>query len=83
MLNRPEEVAAVFRHAVAHDAGMGSGMGMGDDERVRIARRMREALVKGAVVGGLPKVNFIYLFIEQCMVLLLGGGEDLYYEEYW
>ncbi|KAI9776945.1 MAG: hypothetical protein M1839_009187 [Geoglossum umbratile] len=47
MLNRPDEVGNAFRCAVD---------GLEDhDEQLRVVRRMREALVKSAAVGGLPK----------------------------
>ena len=55
LLNRPDEIPKVYRCAI------GSGLDHGDlspglDERVIISRRMREALVKAAAVGGVPKV---------------------------
>ncbi|POS78638.1 hypothetical protein DHEL01_v202968 [Diaporthe helianthi] len=45
VLNRPEDIPDVFRHAVAADAAAG----------VSIARRLREALLKTSAIGGLPK----------------------------
>lgn len=47
VLNRPEDIPDVFRHAVAADAAAG----------VSIARRLREALLKTSAIGGLPKVS--------------------------
>jgi hypothetical protein len=49
MLNRPDEVGNVLRYAID---------GLGErDEQLRVVRRMREALVKSAAIGGLPKVG--------------------------
>ena len=48
-LNRPDEIGSVLQHALAHD---GSG-----ETPLGIARRMREALVKSAPIGGLPRVR--------------------------
>ncbi|KAL8952464.1 MAG: hypothetical protein Q9222_001626 [Ikaeria aurantiellina] len=49
-LNRPDEVKEVFQYALKED-------GDSAESRTAIARRMREALVKAAVIGGLPKVG--------------------------
>lgn len=60
VLNRPEEIQAVYRHAVAADAGPGAGTAgaVADHARqLRIARRLREALLKTSAIGGLPKVS--------------------------
>lgn len=60
VLNRPEEIQAVYRHAVAADAGAGAGTAgaVADHARqLRIARRLREALLKTSAIGGLPKVS--------------------------
>ncbi|KAI9771879.1 MAG: hypothetical protein M1840_001649 [Geoglossum simile] len=47
MLNRPGEIGSLLRYAVD---------GLGEHgEQLKVARRMREALVKSAAVGGLPK----------------------------
>jgi hypothetical protein len=46
-LNRSGEIADVFQYAIA---------GNEHAEQVRIARRIREALIKSAPVVGLPKV---------------------------
>jgi hypothetical protein len=48
-LNRPEEIADVFQFAISEKK---------HEEQVRIARRIREALIKSAPVVGLPKVRF-------------------------
>ena len=57
VLNRPEEIANVFQHALE------TGPGRTDakpehGEQLQMARKMREALVKAAPIGGLPKVWF-------------------------
>lgn len=52
-LNRPDEVCKVFQHALRHGQ---AGAAPGRDEQLRISRRMREALVKAAAVGGVPRV---------------------------
>ena len=54
-LNRPEEIPAVYNYAIenlkndSHDA-------TSLEERLHVARRLREALVKSTAVCGLPKV---------------------------
>ncbi|KLU91427.1 hypothetical protein MAPG_09947 [Magnaporthiopsis poae ATCC 64411] len=54
VLNRPDEIPAVFKHALeAPDAG--SSPGPSPEEQLSISRRIREALVKTAAIGGLPK----------------------------
>jgi hypothetical protein len=57
ILNRPDEIPKVFQHAI-EKAQSHSGKALKIDEQLRIARRMREALVKAAAIGGLPKVEF-------------------------
>ena len=55
-LNRPEEVPLVFQHAV--DRGVGeASRSMEVEDQLRMARKMREALIKAAAVYGLPKVR--------------------------
>lgn len=51
ILNRPDDVASVFKRAVDDSTDR--------DEQLRIARRIREALIKSSAVGGLPKVSSI------------------------
>ncbi|KAL8999698.1 MAG: hypothetical protein Q9169_001515 [Polycauliona sp. 2 TL-2023] len=54
VLNRPDEIPHVFQHALEKDAGS-------THTQLDIARRMREALVKSAAIGGLPKsINALY-----------------------
>ncbi|KAI9873920.1 MAG: bifunctional AP-4-A phosphorylase/ADP sulfurylase, partial [Pleopsidium flavum] len=60
VLNRPDEIPKVFQYAVER------GMGNTDtkpqhEEQLEIARKMREALVKAAPIGGLPKaINALF-----------------------
>ena len=62
-LNRPEEIGKVFQTAIENVGEIGDGSvvcttgNSKEQEQLRIARRMREALVKGGVVLGLPKVS--------------------------
>lgn len=73
-LNRPDKIPHVLQHALE----TGPGRGITDDgssssnsslakvsreDQVAMARRMREALIKGAVIGGLPKVGRCSLLI--------------------
>ncbi|KAK7699003.1 hypothetical protein SLS64_012058 [Diaporthe eres] len=56
VLNRPEDIQAVYKHAVAADPGAGTAGAVADHARqLRIARRLREALLKTSAIGGLPK----------------------------
>ncbi|KAI7781217.1 carboxymuconolactone decarboxylase [Diaporthe eres] len=56
VLNRPEDIQAVYKHAVAADPGAGTAGTVADHARqLRIARRLREALLKTSAIGGLPK----------------------------
>ncbi|KAF3760140.1 hypothetical protein M406DRAFT_343296 [Cryphonectria parasitica EP155] len=59
VLNRPEEIRTVYTHAVGAghgNAGQQNGTVIPDDEeQLRIARRMREALLKTSAIAGLPK----------------------------
>ncbi|KAK4162740.1 hypothetical protein QBC43DRAFT_72364 [Cladorrhinum sp. PSN259] len=54
-LNRPDEIPKVYQYALQHDSGRAEGGASSQDEKLRISRRMREALVKAAAVGGVPK----------------------------
>ena len=60
MLNRPDEIPNVLTHAFSHGAG-GPGVTprpiVEMEEQLLVARRMREGLLKGAAIGGLPKVT--------------------------
>lgn len=55
-MNRPEEISTVFKHAIENGGGSADAE-LGHAERFAIARRMREALVKAAAIGGLPRVS--------------------------
>lgn len=60
VLNRPQEIQAVYRHAVAaaDHPGAGTAGAVADHAReLKIARRLREALLKTSAIGGLPKVS--------------------------
>jgi hypothetical protein len=52
-LNRPDEISKVYQHALRHGPGDAAPS---HDEQLRISRRMREALIKAAAVGGVPRV---------------------------
>jgi len=49
VLNRPDDVALVLSHAI--------GSVVDAQEQLRVARRIREALIKSASIGGLPKAS--------------------------
>lgn len=55
VLNLPHEISIFFKHAIEKGAGS-CDTKPGHDEELQIARKMREALVKAAPIGGLPKV---------------------------
>lgn len=55
VLNRPDEIASIFRHALEKGPGRTDSTPE-PDEQLLMARKMREALVKVAPIGGLPKV---------------------------
>ena len=57
-LNRPDEIGKVWEWAVEHGGSKtGEGVRMGEDEQLRVVRRVRGGLVKSAAVVGLPKVG--------------------------
>ncbi|KAL2268540.1 hypothetical protein VTJ83DRAFT_3386 [Remersonia thermophila] len=51
-LNRPDEIPKVYLHALRTTP---DGLTPSHDEKLQISRRMREALVKAAAVGGVPR----------------------------
>ncbi|KAH6840989.1 AhpD-like protein [Chaetomium sp. MPI-CAGE-AT-0009] len=51
-LNRPDEISKVYQHALRHDLDDNI---LNQDEKLRVSRRIREALIKAAAVGGVPK----------------------------
>ncbi|MCJ1477498.1 hypothetical protein MMC13_006170 [Lambiella insularis] len=60
VLNRPDEIANVFQHALETGPGR-SETEPEHDEQLQMARKMREALVKAAPIGGLPKaINALF-----------------------
>lgn len=57
LLNLPDEIPRVYQDAISR--GSGPTLAAPEtDEKLSISRRMREALVKSAAVGGVPKVSF-------------------------
>lgn len=52
-LNRPDEIPKIYQHALRH--GLGDTV-PSQDEKLCITRRVREALIKAAAVGGVPRV---------------------------
>lgn len=62
ILNRPAEIPTVYHHAVGPGhgaAGLQNGAALADQEQLRIARRLREALLKTSAIGGMPKVRHL------------------------
>ena len=55
-INRSDEIPLVFEHALEKGGGKEERIPQ-HDEQMMIARKMREGLVKAAVIGGLPKVR--------------------------
>ena len=55
VLNLPHEIPTVFKYAIEKGAGS-CDVKPGHEEQLEIARKMREALLKAAPIGGLPKV---------------------------
>ncbi|EAQ86051.1 hypothetical protein CHGG_07304 [Chaetomium globosum CBS 148.51] len=53
-LNRPDEISKVYQYALRH--GPDDGTPSQDDDKIRVSRRIREALIKAAAVGGVPRV---------------------------
>ncbi len=52
-LNRPDEIPKVYQHALCHSPGESPPS---HHEKLQVSRRMREALIKAAAVGGVPRV---------------------------
>lgn len=57
MINRPDEIPKVFKYVLDHGEGPSDSAKPGRDDALRIARRVRESLIKSAAIAGLPKVN--------------------------
>lgn len=60
ILNRPDEIPTVYRHALEHVTAQGEAK---LDEELQVLRRTREALLKTSAVAGAPKV------INACVAL--------------
>jgi hypothetical protein len=56
VLNRPDEIPRVYADAVGTGAPDVAGPSAAPEEQLSITQRIREALVKTAVIGGMPKV---------------------------
>ncbi|RDL40535.1 Yjr111c-like protein [Venustampulla echinocandica] len=64
ILNRPDEIATVYKHVMEFGPSNIDSM-PGYDERLKITRRMREALLKTSAIGGVPKaINAILVLKE-------------------
>lgn len=60
VLNRSDEIASVFKYALDNGAGP-TDTKPDHDEQLQIARKMREAIIKAAPIGGLPKaINALF-----------------------
>ncbi len=63
-LNRPDEIPKVYQHALHHGPSAADSL-PSQDEKLAISRRMREALIKIAPVGGVPKVITYFIYPRQ------------------
>jgi len=64
MLNRPDQIPIVFQYAIENgptptDSNPGRG------EKLQIARKLREALIKSSAIGGLPKTINALLALKE------------------
>lgn len=57
VINRPDEIPNVFKYVLDHGEGPTESAKPSRDEALRIARRVRESLIKSAAIAGLPKVS--------------------------
>ncbi|KKF95417.1 putative protein C17D11.03c [Ceratocystis platani] len=64
ILNRPDEISSVYKYALSHGPGSFDNS-PGDNEKLGMTRRIREALVKSAAIGGLPKTINALLELKQ------------------
>jgi len=64
ILNRPDEIPKVYKYAIEQGPG-GVDALPEHSERLRISRRIREALIKTAAVGGVPKTINALLALKQ------------------
>jgi len=56
VINRPDEIPKVFNYALEHGVDPLDNAKPNHDEQLKVARKLREGLVKSAAVIGLPKV---------------------------
>lgn len=56
ILNRADEIQKVYEHAIKF-GGSHIQCEPDSEEKLKITRRIREALIKASVVGGMPKVS--------------------------
>ncbi|CAJ0551149.1 Ff.00g110790.m01.CDS01 [Fusarium sp. VM40] len=75
-INRPDEVPNVLKNAIEERLETANEGATGRDEQLRIARRLREALVKASAVAGMPKVGTIRT-INALLSLKSATPEDL------
>ena len=60
IINRPDEIPKIYKHAI--DFGQEQADATPNvEEQLAISRRIREAIIKSAAVGGLPKVGVVDL----------------------
>jgi hypothetical protein len=54
ILNRPDELPILYKYVLEHGPGNADSRPT-HDEQLRASRRIREAIIKSAAIGGLPK----------------------------
>ncbi|KAI1853561.1 hypothetical protein JX266_001545 [Neoarthrinium moseri] len=54
VLNRPDEIPKIYTYVV-ETGSHGADLSSSPDQQLRVARRMREALIKTSAIGGVPK----------------------------
>ncbi|KAH6681934.1 AhpD-like protein [Halenospora varia] len=64
ILNRPDEITTVYERAIQIDSLPG-GQTAEHEERLKISRRIREALIKSSAVGGVPKTINALLALKE------------------
>ena len=74
-LNRPEEIATVYSHAIGEGVDEPQNQ-PSQDERLEISRKLREALVKSSAICGLPKVGVIFSVGWLCQQLSIAPNID-------
>jgi hypothetical protein len=59
-LNAPQVIPQILAYTFSHGIGGRSSTPIAlEVDQLRVVRRMREGLVKGAVINGLPKVSCV------------------------